>query len=602
MSKESPKITLSAKVEEEAATVFLRDFAKLFAKVLHRLFVDFIIKEGEVNELKSRFQKTYGINARMFNSIFYELKAKWAARQAQYDGTIKLYRNKIASHKAWIQKKSKEIDKREKKLAKLLDYQIRKKAHTNTGKGRKPVMTQVLKAIQANSLRSEIQSYKKKIGHKKTRINTLEGKLAKTTERQASRSLCFGGEKLFKKQHHLDKTEFDSHEEWAAFADLQKTGSSFWIGASCEKAGNLNAQYDFDQKCVRLRTPAAFGMVEKTVKVPLVFSDKQEQLLRQARDEGRQVNFRFVEKAKRTRSGNLVKNFLEGKFQGLQTEMFCHATIDAPEAADQKTHMCRGTIGLDLNKDHIALVETDASGNPVGNRNYPFLEKGCTSNQQEAVLGDHIADICDLAVSRGKTIVIEDLEFESKKKHLKLAGKGPGYNRMLSSFLYSKFKKALLSRARKTGVEVRSVNPAYTSIIGACKFSGYVHLSDHQKAALVIARRARRFSHRVSTVLCPSAAASMQVSQSQSAYHELFKSHVRPKNFWISNAKKIREQIRDDWQKVAYNKTPINPSRPSGMQAILTATLGDKGHSDCNSVYRVLSDWCKHGGVSSSFV
>ena len=170
MSKESPKITISAKVVDDEAVTFLRDFAKLFSTILHKLFVEFIIKERDQNELKSSFQKMYGINARMFNSVFYELKSKWRARQAQYDSTVKLYRNKISSHMAWIQKKSKEIDRMESKLAQLSKYQRRSQGYKKTGKGRKPAMTKALRAIQRHSLERDILSSKKKIGHKKIRI------------------------------------------------------------------------------------------------------------------------------------------------------------------------------------------------------------------------------------------------------------------------------------------------------------------------------------------------------------------------------------------------------------------------------------------------
>ena len=171
-----------------------------------------------------------------------------------------------------------------------------------------------------------------------------------------------------------------------------------------------------------------------------------------------------------------------GRFLAFETETFCYATIDAPPPKPLRTVKDFGTIGLDLNKDHIALVENDQDGNPLRAYNYPLLKKGCSSLQQEAVLGDHIADICDLARKTGKSLVIEDLEFRGKKKHLKLVGKGPAYNEMLSSFLYSKFKRMILSRARKQGVEVIAVNPAYTSIIGACKFAGYRKLTNHQRA------------------------------------------------------------------------------------------------------------------------
>ena len=47
---------------------------------------------------------------------------------------------------------------------------------------------------------------------------------------------------------------------------------------------------------------------------------------------------------------------------------------------------------------------------------------------------------------------------------------GVRYSRMLSNFAYSCFHQMLVSRSFRFGVEVRFVNPAYSSLIGLTKF------------------------------------------------------------------------------------------------------------------------------------
>ena len=170
---------------------------------------------------------------------------------------------------------------------------------------------------------------------------------------------------------------------------------------------------------------------------------------------------------------------------------------------------------------------------------------------------------------------------------------------MLSTFSYSRFKCFLLSRARKKGVDVYRVDPAYTSIIGAFKFVGYKHLSTHQRAALAIARRARRYSERPSLYLGPCSAESMDLGSSQTAYLGLYKGHDGSKGFWKSNGKKIRELIPDDRQP-SWDKTPINPNRLSGVKAFLGKWKN--GPSCPHPIYRVLSGWWKYGGVSPGSV
>ena len=60
---------------------------------------------------------------------------------------------------------------------------------------------------------------------------------------------------------------------------------------------------------------------------------------------------------------------------------------------------------------------------------------------------------------------------------------------MLSSLAYAAIKSGLQSRAFRCGIELFTVNPAYSSVIGRVKFARIYTISVHQAAALVIARR-----------------------------------------------------------------------------------------------------------------
>jgi hypothetical protein len=67
---------------------------------------------------------------------------------------------------------------------------------------------------------------------------------------------------------------------------------------------------------------------------------------------------------------------------------------------------------------------------------------------------------------------------------------------MLSSFAYRRFVQVLCARAHDAGIVVIFVNPAYSSLIGRRKFARRYGMSGHQAAALVLARRAQKFSER----------------------------------------------------------------------------------------------------------
>ena len=154
---------------------------------------------------------------------------------------------------------------------------------------------------------------------------------------------------------------------------------------------------------------------------------------------------------------------------------------------------------MDLNADHLAVCETDASGNYINAFSVPLITYGKTAHQAEALTGDAVASVVEYAREAGKPIVIERLDFRHKKAHKKAAleGESRRYSRMLSSFSYGKIKAYFLSRGHREGVEVHQVNPAFSSVIGRVKFMERYGLSVHQGAALVLARRLLGCSERI---------------------------------------------------------------------------------------------------------
>ena len=165
--------------------------------------------------------------------------------------------------------------------------------------------------------------------------------------------------------------------------------------------------------------------------------------------------------------------------------------MDVPVVTDQR----RGAIGVDLNADHLAVCETDASGNYVNAFSVPLVTYGKSQHQAAAIIGDAVADVVRYAREAGKPIVMERLDFRQKKAALE--GESRRYSRMLSSFSYGKIKAYFLSRGYREGVEVHQVNPAFSSVIGRVKFMERYGFSVHQAAALVLARRLLGCSERI---------------------------------------------------------------------------------------------------------
>ena len=96
------------------------------------------------------------------------------------------------------------------------------------------------------------------------------------------------------------------------------------------------------------------------------------------------------------------------KWDGKDGRVF--ATTDmmnVPAVTDQR----RGAIGVDLNADHLAVAETDASRNYVKAFSIPVMTYGKSQHQAWAIIGDAVVDVVSYAREVGKAVVMEQLDF-----------------------------------------------------------------------------------------------------------------------------------------------------------------------------------------------
>ena len=152
-------------------------------------------------------------------------------------------------------------------------------------------------------------------------------------------------------------------------------------------------------------------------------------------------------------------------------------------------------IAVDINSDHLAVMETDRFGNPIHALNIPLRLYDLSRDQTRALIGDASAQIIALCEETQKPLVLENLDFT--KKRAQLREEKHTYCRMLSGFAYASIIAHLTSRGSAKGVEVHDVNPAFTSLIGRVKFADRYGLTIHQAAALCIGRRFLGFSEKM---------------------------------------------------------------------------------------------------------
>ena len=108
---------------------------------------------------------------------------------------------------------------------------------------------------------------------------------------------------------------------------------------------------------------------------------------------------------------------------------------------------------------------------------------------------EQVKEIVTEAGFKGKSIAIEDLDFNLKKAQVRRRGskRERGFNKMLSSLDYRRFRDEITRCARKCGVEVIAVAAYNTSKIAKEKYCPGRCLTVHQGSTITIGRRAMGF-------------------------------------------------------------------------------------------------------------
>ncbi|RYZ51595.1 MAG: hypothetical protein EOP07_21090, partial [Proteobacteria bacterium] len=458
-----------------------------FSSLRHRLYRDLIVKDLPINDLKTNYISSYGLTARHFNSLAKDVSALAKANEE----LLKLNLKKVESHILIVKNQCRELQKKIKKnesfLKAIATYRTKVaswKVKENCGKkiSKKPVMPSGIYKLQRQELISEISKFQGQIHQKKRRLYNLTIKRERIKARSVSK-LCFGSGKLFRAQFNLAENSLEDHQEWLNVFRLARSSSMTFVGSSDESFGNQTVQYSIADKTLKIRLPNAKGFESKTLLLrDVVFPDflKAEfiKALSHPGEHGKKnqktshpITYRLI---RRYNSANKEKSYyLQASFK----------VASAPII----TRSDNGMVGLDINADHLAITETDRFGNYLDSFVLPFKLKGLDSEQAAAIIGDAVAVVIEHCLSRQKPLAIEDLDFAAKKAELRAQ---PKFRRhFLSQFAYASFISHFQSKARALGVNLISINPAYTSLIGAYKYQG-LNISSHEKAALAIARRA----------------------------------------------------------------------------------------------------------------
>ena len=156
-----------------------------------------------------------------------------------------------------------------------------------------------------------------------------------------------------------------------------------------------------------------------------------------------------------------------------------------------------GVIGIDINAYpfHLALVHTTKDGNleKYERLSLDNLLEG-NSEKREYLSWQTAHHVIGIAKREGKAIVVENLEKLPKGKR----GDGlPKLRQKLQKWVYKGLLQKIEIVAKRNGIQVIKVNPAYTSIIGKLKYAPLYNIDKDTAGAYVIARRGLGFKERL---------------------------------------------------------------------------------------------------------
>ena len=434
---------------------FLDKMAVLYSQIEREMHIA-IVSGEKLSAIEKQLQSRYQVDSTTTRNVYHNLKGK-------HKGIKESRKNQVKDLKSTIKSIQSAIKKRLKK-----------------------------KTITAKD-RFFIHQKKRKLAIKQRKLRVLQEK---------GISLCFGTKKLFLAQYQLEENGYNSHAEWLADWRAARASSFMMVGAKTYSSGNQLCRLTSD------------GELKITIPPCLVKQFGGHVKCNDIKFRSGQTFIDIALTPTRHKRGNSYRNGTEKavthRFVKRDRKWYLHTTVELPDIP-WISHRRNGSIGIDLNVNNIAWAYCDSEGNQKPRGQINIDERPCarstrkgtrefdlensSSGQTTHILSQAIGQIVDLAVEKECPIVIEKLDFSSKKSRLREHSKG--YARMLSQFAYSKFADLVHSKARLSAIQVVEINPAYSSLIGMIKFMGLYGLNSGTAAALVLARRSLRLSERL---------------------------------------------------------------------------------------------------------
>ena len=300
-----------------------------------------------------------------------------------------------------------------------------------------------------------------------------------------------GGKRLAKTRHHLDAANLtlpEWRQEWERARDRIEAD-----GSGDERFGNLTLTVTPDGE-VSLRLPKPLEHLANAKHGRYVLSGTAVFPYRADEWRVRITGDKSVSYAI-TRKPGRAGRYLTAAWAcpPLASEVIC------TQSPDDDVHADGAVVGLDLNDGHLALSRLDVHGNPIGRPARIDLDLSGSSARRDAQVRYAITRLIHYTALRGiDAIVVEDLDFADARtigrETMGRGSRGKRFRRTVAGIPTAVFRNRFSGQARRHGIGLWAVNPAYTSAWGDQHWrTPYENVTRHEAAATVIGRRAQGF-------------------------------------------------------------------------------------------------------------
>jgi IS605 OrfB family transposase len=297
---------------------------------------------------------------------------------------------------------------------------------------------------------------------------------------QNPKKIIFGSRKLFEqlsRNHLTGKIKEKLKVKWKE----SRQGNLYSRGDK-SKQGNLNLRLQWinDKLYLRINIGDRQYIYAKVIRTVSRKNDKW-------------IDFMLM-LLKAKESGNWFPYSVRLKLKNGKVYAFISVEEKLPPVTIKKDN---GIIGIDINAYpfHLALTYVSTDGNLEKYHSISLNELLEANSEKRQYLEWQIAhEIIKLAKEEKKAIAIENLEKLPKGK------RGDGFAKLrnrLQKWSYKRLLEKIEILAKRNGIEIRKVNPAYTSVIGKLKYAPQYNIDKDIAGAYVIARRGLGFKENI---------------------------------------------------------------------------------------------------------